>query len=174
MRDPDNNYRMYTIDDVRTMNTIRELIGLGFSTEEILRFEQDRNLRHVTEMLEKEDEIISEQLNRLERKRENIRGRLKSIKESQKIQCTNEIVVRDMPERKCLKITDSEMPAGKYLSCSYHGDFSNTKTIVPKMQEYAREHGLTITGDPIEFCYIDRYETSVTEEYLTEIQIPVR
>ena len=44
VRDPSNNYRTYTIDDVRTMNTVRELLDLGFSTDEILAFERDRKL----------------------------------------------------------------------------------------------------------------------------------
>ena len=52
VRNPDNGYRQYTLDDIRTMNTIRELLDLGFSTEEILKFEKDRNLSHMQAMLE--------------------------------------------------------------------------------------------------------------------------
>lgn len=45
---------------------------------------------------------------------------------------------------------------------------------VDRLIAYANEHHLKITGDPIEFCHIDDYETSVDEECLTEIQIPVK
>lgn len=44
---------------------------------------------------------------------------------------------------------------------------------MPGMFDYAKEHQLTITGDPVEFCHIDNYETSNEEEYIIEIQIPV-
>ena len=47
-----NNYRLYTVDDVRVMNTIRELLDLGFNTNDILKFEQDRTLSHMISMLE--------------------------------------------------------------------------------------------------------------------------
>ncbi len=68
VRDPSSNYRTYTIDDVRTMNTARELLDLGFSTDEILVFERDRNIRHVTEMLETESTRIQDQIRVLEKK----------------------------------------------------------------------------------------------------------
>jgi effector-binding domain-containing protein len=41
------------------------------------------------------------------------------------------------------------------------------------MMKYAKAHHLEIIGDPIEFCHIDRYETSNIEEYLIELQLPV-
>ena len=50
---------------------------------------------------------------------------------------------------------------------------SKTKKLMPGMFDYAKEHQLTITGDPVEFCHIDNYETSNEEEYIIEIQIPV-
>ena len=40
VRNEENNYRLYTLDDIRTMNTIRELLDIGFSTEEILEFKR--------------------------------------------------------------------------------------------------------------------------------------
>lgn len=241
VRDPDNNYRRYTIDDVRTMNTIRELLSLGFSTEEILRFEQDRNLSHVTEMLEKEEGILNEQIIVLKKKREEIRGRLKAIAESLQIDCSGEVSEREFPERKCLKIIDGSipdsminyqlarftngflrsdrmdkistigacdcytldlaslnesgtdyrtknvffyspylkfetnfvLPAGTYLCAAYRGEFSKSKKLVPRMLQYAARHQMTVLGDPMEFCRIDRYETEDTSEYLTEIELPV-
>ena len=66
------------------------------------------------------------------------------------------------------------LPAGKYLSIFYKGPSTRTKVAVDRLIAYANEHHLKITGDPIEFCHIDDYETSVDEECLTEIQIPVK
>ena len=73
VRDPSSNYRTYTIDDIRTMNTVRELLDLGFSTDEILTFERDRNIRHVTEMLETESTRIQNQIRVLEKKENKYR-----------------------------------------------------------------------------------------------------
>ena len=56
------------------MNTVRELLDLGFSTDEILVFERDRNIRHVTEMLETESTRIQDQIRVLEKKRANMAG----------------------------------------------------------------------------------------------------
>ena len=79
VRNPDNGYRQYTLDDIRTMNTIRELLDLGFSTEEILKFEKDRNLSHMQAMLEKEAVVIEQKIAELEETRNEIRGRLRAI-----------------------------------------------------------------------------------------------
>jgi effector-binding domain-containing protein len=42
------------------------------------------------------------------------------------------------------------------------------------MQQYAKEHNYVFADDPIEFCHIDRYETSDIKEYLTEVQVLVK
>jgi effector-binding domain-containing protein len=41
------------------------------------------------------------------------------------------------------------------------------------MLQYCKEHHLKQAGDLIEFCHIDRYETSDVNEYLTELQMRV-
>lgn len=237
IRSEENNYRFYTLDDIRTMNTIRELLDIGFSTEEILEFEKDRNLSHVTKMLQKESAVIDEKIRHLMDIKGNINSRLRSINESLNLDTTGKISVLDLPERKCLLITEYDMPdneinyrlaeftsgtdqkvttigacdcyvldtdsvdegvddyvtkavffysdylkyeanftlpEGKYLSLSYRGDFSQTKKYYPEMLNYCRNNKLKPSGDLIEFCHIDRYETSDVSEYLTELQLPVR
>ncbi len=213
VRGEENNYRLYTLDDVRTMNTIRELLELGFHTDEILRFEKDRNLHHVADMLKKESDVIDREMAELKAKKKNIQARLRSIREDLGLDCSGTIHLLTLPERACLKIADSDMPdnminlelarftihlpekvsticacdcytldisstnalpAGQYLSVCYRGSFEKTRTFVPKLLSFAKENSLIPAGDPIEFCHIDRYETSCQEEYLTEIQLPVR
>ena len=44
VRNDENNYRMYTIDDVRRLALIRELLGLSFSTDQIREYDEDRNV----------------------------------------------------------------------------------------------------------------------------------
>lgn len=41
VRNDENNYRMYTIDDVRRLALIRELLRLSFSTDQIREYDED-------------------------------------------------------------------------------------------------------------------------------------
>ena len=66
------------------------------------------------------------------------------------------------------------LPAGKYLSIFYKGPSTRTKIAVDKLITFAKEHHMKIVGDPIEFCHIDDYETSIDDECLTEIQLPIK
>lgn len=236
IRNEENNYRYYTLDDVRTMNTIRELLALGFSTDEILSFEKDRNLTHVTDMLRVEEQKIDQQMNELKAIKDNIRARLRSISEDLKLDCSKTIHEVMLPERLCILVTQGDLPnnrinyelakftsslsgkittigacdcyrldlehdgengdyatksiffyspylnyncnyklpSGRYLSACYRGDFSQSREIIHNMQQYAKEHNYVFADDPIEFCHIDRYETSDIKEYLTEVQVLVK
>ncbi len=236
VRNPENGYRQYTLDDIRTMNTIRELLDLGFSTEEILKFEKDRNLSHMQVMLEKEADVIDQKIAELEKTKNEIRGRLHAIRRNLELDCSGEVSELELPERQCLMIRNADMPdnminyevakftqtmkekiatigacdcytldihsfndtgddfrtknvffysdylhfecnytlpAGTYLSVCYRGGFEKSKMLVPKMLRYAEKHHMVVMGDPMEFCHIDRFETNVKDEYLTELQLPV-
>lgn len=110
LRDTENNYRLYTIDDVRSMNTIRELLELGFSTDEILAFENDRRLEHVTRMLDKESTIIDRQIEALNLRKGKIKARLRSIREAQAMPADGQVRIRTFPVRQCMMIIDHYMP----------------------------------------------------------------
>ena len=66
------------------------------------------------------------------------------------------------------------LPAGNYLCIFYKGSLKKTKLLMPKLFQYAKKHRLQITGDPIELCHIDSYETSRQDEYVIEIELPVQ
>ena len=110
VRNPENGYRQYTLDDIRTMNTIRELLDLGFSTEEILKFEKDRNLSHMQVMLEKEADVIDQKIAELEKTKNEIRGRLHAIRRNLELDCSGEVSELELPERQCLMIRNADMP----------------------------------------------------------------
>lgn len=110
VRDEENNYRLYTIDDVRSMNTIRELLDLGFSTEEILAFEKDRRLEHVLSMLGQESGIIDRQIQALTIRKQSIAARIRSIRESQTMNADGKVHEITLPARQCMRITDQYMP----------------------------------------------------------------
>lgn len=236
-RDPENNYRYYTIEDFRRIVLIREMLGLGFSTRRIKEFITDRNVSKTKHMLAAEINTIDEQIRQLKYRKKHIKNRLNSINMIQSRYDNEQIQELMLDDRYCIMVKknnipdnlvdyylikyinksenyigtvgfcdcytldlpgsnpDSDyyktknvffysesfsknncnyiLPAGLYLSIIYKGSLKKTKKILPAMYDYAKKHNLIPNGDPIEFCYIDEYETSDEEEYLVEIQLPV-
>lgn len=236
IRSEKNNYRLYTLNDVRVMNTIRELLDLGFQTNDILQFEEDRSLSHMMHMLEDEEKAITKQMALLACKQRGIQARLTALHEALKMDTSETISLKHFTKRECLKIVDGDMPdaminyslasftkeddhqtstigvcdcyildptsineegndyrtkgvffyaphltiptnfileEGDYLTLCYRGGFHKSLHLIPKMFKYAKENNLEVIGDPIEFCHIDRYETSNIDEYLIELELPV-
>jgi DNA-binding transcriptional MerR regulator len=236
VRDPKSNYRLYTLDDIRAMNTIRELLALGFHTDDNRQFEANRNLDSVTDLLTREIAAVDRKIAALKKTRTELSARLTSIREDLAKDCSGKIQRLTLPERPCLMIKDAPMPdemisyelarasesfpekiasigccdcytldtstmntngsdyrtknvffyspylnlpsnhtlpAGDYLSVCYRGAFNQSVDWVPKLFKAAEDQGLDVTGDPMEFCHIDRFETADQDEYLTEIQLPV-
>ena len=222
-RNEGNNYRVYTLSDIRQLTMIRELLGLNFSTERIKEFDRNQNVETTKMLLSEELNIVNKNIVELFEKKVSIEARIKSLEENINHTDLGNIRIKEFDERQCVMISESNLddddvddtigacdcyvldiskisedgnsfvtkgvffysdtllynsnyslPAGKYLSIFYKGPSTRTKVAVDRLIAYANEHHLKITGDPIEFCHIDDYETSVDEECLTEIQIPVK
>ena len=237
IRNYDNNYRMYTIDDVRRLTLIRELLGLNFSTDKIREYDNNRNIHNTTALLQEELEVIDAEIDKLSKTRNSIQNRLNTIKSLTAAGNFEEICIKEFPDRGCIMINDDNLPdnyvsyytvrymqrhqthidtigacdcytldipgsnpdsqyyktknvffyapyinsfdcnytlpAGKYMSLTYRGALSKTKQFLPIMYEYAKDHQLSCTGDPIEMCHIDEYETSNESEFIIEIQVKV-
>jgi DNA-binding transcriptional MerR regulator len=110
VRDPKSNYRLYTVDDIRAMNTIRELLALGFHTDDIREFEAHRNLDAVTDLLTREIGAVDEKIAALQKTRTELSARLTSIREDLGRDCSGKIQLLTLPARPCLMITDAPMP----------------------------------------------------------------
>ena len=110
VRDPKSNYRLYTLDDIRAMNTIRELLALGFHTDDIRRFEADRNLDAVTDLLEREMQLVDAKIADLTKTRADLSARLAAIRDDLSRDCSGRIVRLTLPERPCLMIVEAPMP----------------------------------------------------------------
>lgn len=237
-RNPDNNYRMYTLEDVRRLTLIRELLNLNFSTEQIKEFDDNRTIENTLHLLKKELHIVDEQITALNETKKSIENRLSTMEHLLNSELTEEVAVLTYEERPCVMVTDSNLPdsyvdyyvikymhknqqridtigacdcytldlpgsnpdslyyrtknvffyasflpasecnyflpSGKYLSILYRGPLSKTKELMPKLFDFAKEHNYEITGEPIEFCHIDNYETQYDTEYMIEIQLPVK
>ena len=232
--------RQYAITalDFRRLALIRQLLGLGFSTEQIKEFVSDRNINKTIAMLNTELSTINEQIQKLKNTKKNIESRLNLINNVMAAPDKEEILEKKYPKRGCIMIREKHLPdrlvdyyltkymnkhnnsigtiglsdcytldlensnpessyyrtknlffysadlnkedcnyylpEGTYLSVMYHGSLTKTKQFLPKMYAYAASHNFEIAGDPMEFCFIDEYETNVEAEYLIEVELPVR
>lgn len=237
-RDPESNYRYYTVEHFRRMALIRELLGLGFSTEKIRQFVTDQNVNKTKHMLSAELSAIDKQLRRLAYTKKHLKTRLDSINSMMDQYDNEQIRELSLKQRRCIMVKDHNipdnlvdyyliqymnqtkqyvgtigicdcytldlensnpdsdyyktknvffysdsfmkaecnytLPEGVYLSILYKGHLKKTRQLLPTMYHYAGEHQYVPNGDPIEFCYIDEYETSIEDEYLIEIQLPVK
>lgn len=62
---------------------------------------------------------------------------------------------------------------GTYLSVKYRGNYNQTNYYILKIAEYANLNGYILTSNPLEIYHIDIHETSIIDEFITEIQIRV-
>ena len=236
-RNQENNYRVYTLSDIRQLTMIRELLGLSFSTDRIKEFDKNQNVETTKMLLSEELNIVNKSIVELFEKKVSIEARIKSLEENINHTDLGNIRVKEFDERHCVMISESNLddddvdyylvkymqyhknkvdtigacdcyvldtskvsddgnsfetkgvffysdtllynsnyslPAGKYLSIFYKGPSTRTKIAVDKLITFAKEHHMKIVGDPIEFCHIDDYETSIDDECLTEIQLPIK
>ena len=82
IRDEENNYRLYTVEDVRKLTMIRELLNLNFSTEQIRDFDENRNVSNTKSMLELELNIVNDAIVDLYKKRDSIAARLSALQQN--------------------------------------------------------------------------------------------
>ncbi|QZY56428.1 MerR family transcriptional regulator [Crassaminicella profunda] len=67
-----------------------------------------------------------------------------------------------------------KLPAGKY-ACIYHkGSYRETYRSYKKLLDYLKDHHYEIIGDAIEIGLVDVSVTLNEEEYITEIQVPIK
>lgn len=79
----------------------------------------------------------------------------------------------------CLLKEDSQdynivFEEGYYVTLTYGGDYINNHKCIENMFDFIEENNLIITGNPIEIYKIDIHETENKDEFITEIQIPIK
>lgn len=110
LRNEENNYRLYTIEDVRKLTMIRELLNLNFSTEQIKSFDDNRNVENTKELLAQELNILNEEIVKLYEKRNSIETRLYSLRRNLAKDASEQVKVLDLEERHCLMLSDTNLP----------------------------------------------------------------
>lgn len=63
---------------------------------------------------------------------------------------------------------------GYYVTYTYKGNYNQYEQVFDMLYKFIEINKYTILGDPIEIYKIDVYETSLEDEYVTQVQIPVK
>ncbi|MGL5330757.1 MAG: MerR family transcriptional regulator [Peptostreptococcaceae bacterium] len=74
-------------------------------------------------------------------------------------------------EEKIYNITFEE---SYYICKSYRGSYKKNKEHINSMINFIKQNNYKIIGEPIEIYKIDIHETGIIDEFITEIQIPVK
>ena len=109
VRNPENNYRFYTMEDFRRLALIREMLGLGFSTEQIHFFITDRNIQKTKDLLYSELDTIDEEIKRLKKTRKSLEHRIDTILSVENRYNGEKITEFNYPERPCVMIREKHL-----------------------------------------------------------------
>jgi effector-binding domain-containing protein len=66
------------------------------------------------------------------------------------------------------------LPEGKYICIYYNGNHNNSPEHYKSLLNFIKDNGFQVIGDSIERTIIDHYISGSKEDYLTEIQIPIK
>lgn len=69
---------------------------------------------------------------------------------------------------------ETTLQEGEYACIYYRGNHNDSPRYYKTLLNYIRDKGLQIIGDSIERTIIDHYISGNKEDYLTEIQIPIK
>ena len=62
---------------------------------------------------------------------------------------------------------------GYYVTKIYKGYYKQSKQLIEDMMKFIKKENYIMIGKPMEIYRIDIHDTSIEEEFITEIQIPV-
>lgn len=69
---------------------------------------------------------------------------------------------------------ESRLKAGEYLVLNYRGPYRLCDKYYTKIKEYIEKNRLEVDGEILEIYKIDIFETDDEEEFITEIQVPIK
>lgn len=109
-RNPSNNYRQFSSDDVRVMSVIQELTRLHIPLSVICKLEQNRTVPSTLSLLHLEEDYIKKEIRDLKKIEKTIHSRISFIEKYYHNTPLNEFSIQHFPARKCLKIIDGDIP----------------------------------------------------------------
>lgn len=80
----DNNYRIYSLNDLWRLNVIRDLRALDFSMEQIKTYLTDRSIDSTEQMLQAELSALDQKIALLTMQRNNVKNRLQTLHDTRK------------------------------------------------------------------------------------------
>lgn len=230
----ENGYRMYTIQDICTLNVIRSLRELDLTGEEIRSFLARRSIEETLALLDREEALLADKLARLLEAQEEARQRRQRLKRyrnaipgqvtiqkeaarpyvflqrdlilekevdfllkkleqqhSDYIKVIGSQTMGAILDQQSLKqgvynhfssvffLTpqdqpyDAFLPAGTYASLFYRGSYERLREHLHTLTEGIQGLGLTPAAAPLELYHIDTHDTSLEEEYVTQLQVLV-
>lgn len=104
-RRDENGYRIYGVQDFWRLNVIKDLRQLGFSTERIKDYLDERTVQTTLALLAEEEALISEQMAKLEAQLGNIRRRSADLTALESVPL-GEIHLQKLPKRYCCRIQE--------------------------------------------------------------------
>ena len=78
----ENQYRLYSLNDLWKLNVIRDLRSLDFSMERIKEYMDHRSIHSTEQLLSEELLVIEEKIRTLSELKENVEERLHTIQEA--------------------------------------------------------------------------------------------
>ena len=131
VRNPDNGYREYTMDDFETIVIIRELLGLGFHMEQISEFIKGRNIDSTLSIMDTEIDIINKSIMELNAKKQSIINRMNMVKSALKLPLDGKVYKHYIDERHVIMVSEENLP-------DYQVDYS----VVRFMKKYHKDINL--------------------------------
>lgn len=111
IRNPENNYRYFTIQDVETLRIVMELLKLHFPLSEIKTLVTTRTTQNTLSLLHQEENCLKEQIAELTETLKNLQARIAFMHHILDETPVGEIQIQNFPERKCIRISDTDIAA---------------------------------------------------------------
>ena len=106
-RRDDNGYRMYSINDIRTLNILRELRSIGYSMSDIKDHLSNFNIEKTLALFEKEISFIDKKMAELSSLKVQLNQRIAQIQEHRDKADTNETQLLHIEERRVLRLSEN-------------------------------------------------------------------
>lgn len=98
-----NGYRLYSLNDFYKLNIIRDLRKLDFSMKQIKEYLEHQCVDNTLALLSEEQNLIQQQLKKLQARKQIIQGRIAALRAASQIQI-GVFTVKTLPDRPCVQI----------------------------------------------------------------------
>ncbi|MSA71453.1 MerR family transcriptional regulator [Holdemania massiliensis] len=101
----DGNYRLYSLSDIWRLNVIRDLLKLGFSTQQIKTYLDSRSVATTRHLLDEKEAILRQRIEEMKKDLQDVQNRRQSLEEALS-EPMNQVRLRTFPKRRCLLLKE--------------------------------------------------------------------